>query len=200
MKLLIATTNEGKVREYGHLLRDVPFELVTVVDLGITDKPEEIGHTLEENASLKARFYTEKTGIPVLADDTGLEIDAVGGEPGIYARRWPGHEATDQELIDYALKRLEGVPDEKRTARFRAVVAIAKDRQDIRLFDGIMEGYIATSAHYPIVAGYPYRSLLSLTLGGKVLSEFTVEELEDMHRKLAVDKAFPFLLEISQEM
>ncbi len=198
MQLLIATTNAGKIKEYRHLLREVPLLLVTLSDLGIEEKPEETGATLEENALLKAQFYFEKSGISVLADDTGLEIDAVGGEPGIHARRWPGYEATDQELIDYALKRLEGVPKEKRTARFRAVIAIAKDKQDIRLFDGIMEGYIAEKAYYPIVAGYPYRSLFSLTLGGKVLSEFAIEELEDMHRKRAIEKALPFLFEIQE--
>lgn len=196
MQLLIATTNEGKVREYRHLLKGVPFELTTVAEFGIEEKPEETGTTLEENALLKAQFYFEKSGILVLADDTGLAIDALNGEPGIHARRWPGHEATDQELIDYALKRLEGVPEEKRTARFRAVIAIAKDIQDIRLFDGIMEGYIAIKPHYPIVAGYPYRSLFTLTLGGKVLSEFAIEELEDMHRKRAIEKALPFLFEV----
>ena len=198
MKLLIATTNQGKIREYRHLLKEVPFELVTVAELGIKEKPEETGSTLEENALLKASFYFKKANFPVLADDTGLEIDALHGEPGIHARRWPGYEATDQELIDYALLRLKGVPKEKRTARFRAVIAIAKDKQDIRLFDGSMEGYIAKKAHYPIVAGYPYRSLFSLTLGGKVLSEFAIEELEDMHRKRAIEKALPFLFEIQE--
>jgi len=200
MQLLIATTNESKVREYRHLLKEVPLSLMTLSDLGITKNPEETGATLEENALLKASFYFKKANFPVLADDTGLEIDALHGEPGIHARRWPGHEATDQELIDYALLRLKGVPKEKRTARFRAVIAIAKDKQDIRLFDGSMKGYITEEAHYPIVAGYPYRSLFSLTLGGKVLSEFAIEDLEDMHRKRAIDKVLPFLLEISSEV
>ena len=198
MQLLIATTNQSKIREYRHLLKEVSLLLMTLSDLGITKSPEETGVTLEENALLKARFYFKKANFPVLADDTGLEIDALHGEPGIHARRWPGHEATDQELIDYALLRLKGVPKEKRTARFRAVIAIAKDKQDIRLFDGIMEGYIAEKAHYPIVVGYPYRSLFSLTLEGKVLSEFAIEELEDMHRKKAVEKALPFLFEIQE--
>jgi XTP/dITP diphosphohydrolase len=193
MKLLLATTNQGKAREYRHLLQNLYFELVTPADLGIEEKPEETGKTLEENALLKANFYFTKAGIPVLADDTGLEIYALGGEPGIHARRWPGHEAGDQELIDYTLQRLEGVPEEKRTARFRAVVAVAKGRDDIRLFDGVMEGYIAEKPHYPIVPGYPYRSLFSLKQGGRVLSEFTIEELENMHRKRAIDKAMPFL-------
>tara|TARA_Y100000310_G_scaffold289850_1_gene316528 strand:- start:425 stop:1027 length:603 start_codon:yes stop_codon:yes gene_type:complete len=198
MKLLIATTNTGKFREYRHLLKDVPVELVSLQDLGIGKEPEETGTTLKENAILKAQFYFKKSKIPVLADDTGLEIDALGGEPGIHARRWPGHQASDQELVDYALKRMEGIPEEKRSAHFRAVIAVTTDGEDIRLYDGTVEGYIAKTPSYPITPGYPYRSLFSLSLRGKVLAEVSIEEAENMHRKKAVEKALPFLFEIAK--
>ncbi|MDP2735592.1 MAG: non-canonical purine NTP pyrophosphatase [bacterium] len=193
MKLLIATSNEGKLREYRHLLRKMPFELAGLKDLGIKEHPEETGTTLEENALLKARFYQKKAGIPVLADDTGLEIDALNGEPGIHARRWPGYEATDQELVDYTLKRMKGIPLEQRGARFRAVLAVAKGEKDVRLFEGSLTGYITEEAHYPIVKGYPYRSLFFAPAVGMVLAEAEIEELENLHRREAVEKAREFL-------
>lgn len=198
MKLLLATTNEGKVREYRHLLRRLPLELIAPADLGIQEKPEETGTSLEENALLKAKFYAEKAGIPVLADDTGLEIEALNGEPGIYVRRWPGHEATDEELVAYTLERMKGIPAEKRTARFRAVIAVAKDKDSIRLFDGFFHGYIAEKAYCPIPPGYPFRSLMCVELRGKVLAEGIDENLVNIHREQAITKALPFLQEIAK--
>ncbi|MBI4138506.1 MAG: non-canonical purine NTP pyrophosphatase [Candidatus Wildermuthbacteria bacterium] len=200
MKLLIATTNQGKMGEYQRLLRAAPFELVLLSDLGITEEPEETGATLEENAILKARFYAEKSGIPTLADDTGLEIDALGGEPGIHARRWPGYKAGDEELVAYAISRMKGIPEGKRTARFRAVLAVAKDPGDIRIFEGVLEGILAEKAYYPIVPGLPYRSLFCPKGSDRVLAESSMEELANLHREQAAQKAMPFLLAMAGEI
>lgn len=198
MKLLIATTNKGKTREYRRLLKDARFELVSLSDMNITEKPEENGKTLEENALLKAKFYYGKSGVPTLADDTGLEIDALHGEPGIRVRRWPGYEATDEELVTYTLQRMKGIPTENRTAHFRAVIAIAKDKNIVRLFDGFFHGYVAEKAYYPIPVGYPFRSLVSVEPGGKVLAEGIDENLVNMHREQAIEKALPFLQKIAK--
>ena len=199
MQLLIATTNQGKIREYRHLLRDVPFKLVTLKDLNITEEPEEIGSTFKENAILKAKFYFQKSGIATLADDAGLEIDVLAGEPGVHSRRWPGYDATDQELVKYAMEKMKNVPQEKRTARFHAVAAITKDGKDVRVFEGVQEGMIAKEPHYPIIAGYPYRSVFLHAVTGRFLSEIDIEEdAPGSHRKEAIEKALPFLFEIQE--
>jgi XTP/dITP diphosphohydrolase len=125
-KLLIATHNEGKMREYQHLLRDVPFELVSLDDVGITEEVDETEATFEENARLKARTYARLSGLLTLSDDSGLEVDALGGEPGIHSARYGGDScATDQDRVALLLSKLEGTPWEKRTARFRCVIATA---------------------------------------------------------------------------
>ena len=107
-KLLIATTNPGKLAELSRFLSDIPITLVSLKDVGITDTIEEIGKTFEENAILKAKYYFQKSGLPTLADDGGAEIDALNGEPGVKTRRWihGDRDSTDNELVAYTLKRL----------------------------------------------------------------------------------------------
>ena len=156
-KLLVATRNPGKLREYCQLLRDLPFELVSLDELGIGEEVEETGRTFAENAALKARTYGALGGLLTLADDSGLEVDALGGAPGIFSSRYgeisphpPGGEVelpgdsssiaqsggnrdstqgsggmSDQDRVNLLLRNLEGVPWERRTARFRCVLAIA---------------------------------------------------------------------------
>ena len=106
LKLLIATTNPGKLAEIKRFLFDVPVELVSLNDVGITDHVEETGATFEENAVLKAKFYAEKSGLPTLADDGGFEIDALHGEPGVKSHRWVygDRENTDEELMPIRFK------------------------------------------------------------------------------------------------
>lgn len=129
-KLLIATRNPGKLREYRGLLLGIPFQLVSLDDLGITEDVEETGLTFHENAQLKTTSYAALGGLPTLADDSGLEVDALGGEPGIYSARYGGDpDASDQDRVRLLLRNLEGVPWERRTARFRCVIAIATSPQ-----------------------------------------------------------------------
>ncbi|MDA1127581.1 MAG: non-canonical purine NTP pyrophosphatase [Chloroflexi bacterium] len=126
-RLLVATGNPGKMREYHDLLRDIPFELVSLRDLGITHEVDETGETFEENAWLKASEYAALSGILTLADDSGLEVDALSGEPGVRSARYGGDSCTsDEERVALLLKNLEGVPWEERRAQFRCVIAIAK--------------------------------------------------------------------------
>ena len=197
MKFLLATTNEGKIREYRHLLGKAGVDFVTLADVGITEKPEETGETCEENAILKAKFYFEKSGgMPTLADDAGLEIDALGGEPGARTRRWPGHEATDEELVQYTLERMKGIPLEKRTAKFTAVLAVMPNVKEVCTFKGVLEGRIVQEPHYPIIPGYPFRSLFYEFQTGKILAELPLEELPNGHREQAITKALPYLLSL----
>jgi XTP/dITP diphosphohydrolase len=124
-KLLLATNNNAKLREYRSLFRVLPFELVTLSERGITRVVSEVGRSLEENAELKALALAAESQLVALADDSGLEVDVLGGEPGPLSARYAGEGASDKERIDYLLARLKGVPWEKRSARFRCVIAIA---------------------------------------------------------------------------
>ena len=131
-KLLIATRNQGKIREYQHLFRELPFQLLTLDDLGINTEVEETGLTFLENAWLKANTYASLSGLLTLSDDSGLEVDALGGEPGIHSARYGGGPAasdpasSDEERVSLLLKNLADVPWPRRTARFRCVIAIAR--------------------------------------------------------------------------
>ncbi len=135
-KLLIATRNQGKMREYQHLFRELPFQLLSLDDLGIAAEVEETGQTFLENAWLKANTYASLSGLLTLSDDSGLEVDALGGEPGIHSARYGGgassdpassHPASsDEERVSLLLDNLADVPWPRRTARFRCVIAIAR--------------------------------------------------------------------------
>src|SRR3990167_2672003 len=126
MKLLVATTNPGKLAEIRRFLTDIPVELVSLKDVGIADSVEETGKTFEENAILKAKFYAQKSGLPTLADDGGFEIDVLGGEPGVKSHRWidSTRENSDEELIAYTIKRMKDIPEDKRGAQLRLVLAL----------------------------------------------------------------------------
>ncbi|MEA2086046.1 MAG: non-canonical purine NTP pyrophosphatase, partial [Chloroflexota bacterium] len=141
-RLLLATNNQGKIKEYRRLLRNVPVELVTLADLGITTEVSEEGESLEENARLKAMAYAVEGRMIALADDSGLEVDALGGEPGPMSARYAGEGASDSDRVNYLLTRLEGVPWEKRSARFRCVIAIAMPEGRIELCSGECRGFI----------------------------------------------------------
>ncbi len=126
-KLLIATRNPGKMREYQHLFRELPFQLLSLEDLGIDAEVEETGQTFLENAWLKANTYASLSGLLTLSDDSGLEVDVLGGEPGIHSARYGGDGASsDQERVSLLLNNLAGVPWPRRTARFRCIIAIAR--------------------------------------------------------------------------
>jgi XTP/dITP diphosphohydrolase len=124
-RLLIATTNPAKLAEYRLLLADYPLKLVSLRDLGIADEPEETAATFSENALLKARFYFRLAQLPTLADDGGLEVDALGGAPGVNSHRWLGAEADDRMLAEEIVRRMAEVADGQRAARIRCALALA---------------------------------------------------------------------------
>ena len=117
--LLLATTNRHKVEEYRTIFADLPYRILSLDDIGLDMDVEETGTTFEANSQLKALAYAHATGMLVLADDSGLQIDALDGAPGVYSARFLGPEATYEERFHYILEKLRALPKEQRTARFR---------------------------------------------------------------------------------
>jgi XTP/dITP diphosphohydrolase len=185
--LLIATKNIAKANDYGETLQKLNIPFCTLNDLGILENVEENEKTLLENACKKAAFYARLTKMPAIGDDTGFEIDALGGEPGIYARRWPGYEATDDELREMALTKLGNTPYEKRTARLVMYVALSDENgKIISTSTGKIEGIIPMrencSAKFD--PGYPYRSILYIPQLDKLLIDTTAEDKEKFQYRL----------------
>jgi len=197
-KLLVATNNAGKLREYVELLDGLPFELSTLADEGILDEVEETGLTLEENAVQKASAYAALSGLITLADDSGLEVDALGGEPGPLSRRYAGDNATDQERNDFLLSKLKDVPQEKRGARFRCVIAIATPGGRVETCEGVCEGVIAFDSRGE--GGFGYDPVFHLPHLNKRVAELTLEEKNAIsHRARAAQKARPLLEALRHE-
>jgi XTP/dITP diphosphohydrolase len=196
-KLLIATHNSGKMREYHQLLRDAPFELVSLDDLGITEEVEETGDTFEENARLKALAYARLSGMLTLSDDSGLEVDALNGEPGIRSARYGGDaNATDQDRVRMLLSNLEGVPWEKRTARFRCVIVISRPKGD----DASVVGSVAGMIQYRPEGneGFGYDPVFYLPSYGQTMAQLSLEEKNRIsHRSDAARKAVTALQRIA---
>lgn len=145
-RLVIATGNPGKLREFRQLLSGLPFDIVGLGELGMTP-PEETGASFLENALLKARHASRAAGAAAIADDSGLEVDALGGAPGIYSARYAGPGADDGANNAKLLAALAGIPPQARTARYRCVVVYVNDGPDSEplIAEGVWEGRIAES-------------------------------------------------------
>jgi XTP/dITP diphosphohydrolase len=141
--LLLATTSAGKLRELRQLFADLPLRLVAPAEVGLDLDPEETGATFRENAVIKATAFARASGLPSLADDSGLEVDALGGEPGVRSRRYAGPNASDADRIALLLSKLEDVPAGRRNARFRCVMALAEPDRLIGTVEGTCAGRIA---------------------------------------------------------
>lgn len=203
-RLVIATNNPGKLREFQALLGDCGFELVTPRDLGVTFEVEETGLTFEENARLKADAAARLTGLPALADDSGLEVDALDGRPGVLSARYAGRGRTDPKIpearqLELLLGELQGVPDERRTARFRCVIAIAVPGGETRTVDGVFEGHIG---HEPRgTNGFGYDPIFVVPgYGGRTSAELPPDEKNRIsHRGAAAAKARKILQEMARD-
>src|SRR5579859_6481441 len=144
--LLLATTNQHKLEEYRAIFAGLPFNVLSLRDVELdTMDVEETGTTFLENAELKALAYARASGLLSLADDSGLEIDALGGAPGVYSARFAGPETSYEERFRLILERLGGLSMEQRTARFRCAIAIAEPAGYCRVVEGVIEGVIAAS-------------------------------------------------------
>ncbi len=143
MKIIVATTNEGKMKEFKKLLSNENIEVLSMKDAGIDIEIEENGTTFEENAAIKAKAVCAIANTLCLADDSGLVIDYLGGEPGIYSARYLGHDTPYEEKNRIIIDRLKGVEEEKRTARFVCAVAAAFPNGTVMTITDTMEGRIA---------------------------------------------------------
>ncbi len=191
-RLLLATTNQGKVREYRRLFADLPLELVTLSDLGITTEVVEDAPTFAENARLKAVALAAESGLPALADDSGLEVDALGGEPGTRSARYAGDDATDADRIAFLLDRMKDVPWAQRTARFRCVIAFARPDGTVRYSEGECRGMIAVEPRGE--HGFGYDPVFYLPEMGRTMAELSPEEKDRIsHRGKAAKKAHDLL-------
>ena len=169
-KLLVATHNQGKVAEFTDMLADLAIEWLSLDDVGVTADVAETGRTFRENAVLKARAYAQMTGWLTLADDSGLEVDALGGQPGIYTARYGGVGLTHAGRYQLLLKNLHDVPWAKRTARFQAVIALAApDGTLLGTADGVCEGMIATEPAG--VGGFGYDPVFYLPDRGMTMAQ-----------------------------
>jgi len=191
-KLLLATNNQAKVREYRSLLRDISFELVTLAEEGITTTVSEVGESLEENARLKATVLATQSQLLALADDSGLEVDALGGEPGRLSARYAGEGASDRDRVNYLLSRLKGVPWQKRSARFRCIIAIATPGGEVELCSGECRGFITFEPRGE--QGFGYDPVFYLPELDKTMAELPLEIKNQVsHRGQAARKAYQVL-------
>ena len=204
--LLVATGNPGKLREYAGLLRDAPFTLVSLKDIGITHEVEETGGTFAENAWLKASEYAALSGMLALADDSGLEVDALGGDPGVLSARYGGDACrSDTERVALLLSNLEGVSWRKRTARFRCVINIARPPSGA---DGKPEllasvvGSVAGMVQYEPEGddGFGSDPVFHLPSFGRTVAQLSLEDKNRIsHRGCAAGRAKKALLRIASE-
>lgn len=197
-ELLVATRNKGKLDELVNLLQGTPYDLLSLENVNIQHEVEETGDTFEENAILKAEEYGRMAGIVTLADDSGIEVDALDGAPGVLSARYGGEELDDQGRNALLLKNLANLPDSKLTARFRCVVALSRPKQETVTFCGSVEGFITRRPRG--INGFGYDPLFYFPPKRKTLAQISAEEKHAVsHRGKAVYKAVDYLLEMIQD-
>jgi len=186
--LVLATRNAGKHRELSELMAGAPFRLVSLEDVGVEQEVEETGDTFEANAGLKATTYARLTGLPALADDSGLEVDALGGEPGVRSSRYAGQEATDPDRVAFLLEKLQNEGKGPWPARFRCVIAIAWGPEDLEFHTGECEGFIIDEPRGS--SGFGYDPVFLLPDRGKTMAELSTDKKNLVsHRSRAARKA-----------
>ena len=195
-RLLIATTNPSKFNEASAVLTDDKIKIMGLKDFPDVKPVPETGDTFLENAFLKAKGYFSQTGIPCIADDGGLMVDALNGAPGVHSHRWLGYEAADKELADAILQKLEGVPQEKRSARLGGVM-VFYDGEHLLSQENYVEGYIADRLMGEIKPGFPYRPIFIVSALNKPFSETTAKEDEKVgFRQKNLKELKPKILEL----
>ncbi len=182
MKIIAATKNKNKLREFGEILKD--FEIISQEEAGVDIDVEETGSTFEENSYLKAKAIYDITGITTIADDSGLCVDALNGEPGVYSARYGGEGYDDKGRVQLLLKNMKDVPDEERTARFVCVITLVGD-EGVITARGECEGRIDYSPRGE--NGFGYDPVFYVDRFEKTLAEVTPEEKNSIsHRGKAL--------------
>jgi XTP/dITP diphosphohydrolase len=186
--LLVATTNPGKAEEYRAMLAALPYRLATLREAGVTQEVDETADTIFENAVLKARGYARLSGLLTLADDSGLEVDALDGEPGVRSARYAGPGATDEQRNALVLSRMQGIPDHHRTARFRCVIAVATPEGRVETSEGVCEGNVASAPRGTL--GFGYDPIFRLAGDTRHIAELSMDEKNRVsHRGKAMEGA-----------
>lgn len=194
MKIIFASNNKNKVQE---IQNQVPksIQIVTLEEIGCTEDIAETGKTLEENAIIKANYVTEKYGLPCFADDTGLEIDALNGEPGVYSARYAGEDKNADKNMDLVLEKLNNSTNRK--AQFKTVIALNINNQQ-HLFTGIVEGEIRNEKTG--TNGFGYDPIFEPENLGKTFAEMSLEEKNKLsHRGRAVEQLIDFLINLENK-
>jgi XTP/dITP diphosphohydrolase len=187
-KLLLATSNPGKIREYRFLLDGLGHQITTLAEEGIVKAVIESGSNYEQNAQLKALTYAKLSQLTSLADDSGLEVDALNGEPGIKSARFAGESASDTDKVNLLLTKLMGTPWEKRTACFKCVIAIASPEGHVEFCYGECHGIIAREADGE--NGFGYDPIFFFPEMGKTMAELPLAIKNQVsHRAQASQKA-----------
>jgi len=198
-ELVLATRNRNKVIELVALLGDLGIKIRTLDEFPDAPEVVEDGDSCEANAVKKARAIAEYTGLPAVADDTGLEVDALGGRPGVYAARYAGEDATYEDNCRKLLRELTGVPRAQRTARFLTVAVIALPSNGIRVAQGTLEGVISEEASGTL--GFGYDPVFLIPELGKTLAQLSVEQKNTIsHRAKAFTRATDLLRKMEFEM
>ena len=191
-ELLVATRNVGKVKEFKELLNTVPYEIKSLDQIGISADVEETGQSFEENATLKAREYANMSGLLTFCDDSGLEVDALEGAPGVQSARYGGPGLSDEDRVKLLLENLGEVAWEDRTARFRCVIAIANPAGEIQTVTGTVEGLINYEPKG--TNGFGYDPVFYLPELGLTTAELPMDQKNSLsHRGRAARKAVELL-------
>jgi XTP/dITP diphosphohydrolase len=193
-KLLIATFNKGKLEDYKNFLKELPLELLTLQDLGISEDFEEVHDTFEENAKAKSEFYSRLSGLPTLADDSGVEIPFYVMQPGVHTKRWDGIGKNDEHYIQFILEKIKAIPENERQAQLRAVLALSSEGRT-QLAEGLIKGVLTDKLYERSdTHGYPWDRVFIIPEINKYYEELTPEEnYQYNHRRLAVDKLIHLL-------
>ncbi|MGM0859766.1 MAG: XTP/dITP diphosphatase [Bacillota bacterium] len=184
---IIATHNPGKVKEFKDILAPKGYDVKSLADIGFLEETEETGHTFEENAVLKAEAVAKAVNKMVIADDSGLSVDNLGGSPGVYSARYAGEQKDDMANINKVLQELKGIEKEQRTARFRCALAVSIPGEETKTVEGHVEGYIAEE---PIGEnGFGYDPIFIVKDKDKTMAELTSDEKNKIsHRANALKK------------
>lgn len=186
MKLLIGTANKGKFIEMAELLKEGDVDCVFPADIGITEVPSETGDTFRDNARLKALFYRERSGLPVLADDSGIIVDALKDELGVFTRRWgAGPDVSDRAWVDFFLERMRGEPNKK--ARFLCTLCHIDEAGNESYFEGTDEGTITDELEAEFLPGLPLSACFKPVGKDRVYSALDIAQKNEIsHRGRAV--------------
>lgn len=188
-KILIASTNSGKIAEIKIGLQELEkqkIRILTLNDVKVGDtKPEETGKTFQENAFIKAKFYADLTHLPVLSDDGGLVIPYLNNEPGVKSKRWLGYAATDEQLINFALSNLRGCTGSKRTAFLETCLCFYDPQTNETIYETEkILGHISETPSSKRIAGYPYRAIFIVDEFNKYYDELNKEEHQQVNHRL----------------